>query len=115
MAAMTPHEKKLFIMWRLVEKDDRVIRQRRSECGTFPDAVWFLLPPQTGGGAFLGAVKWLEHKGLIIESIAPTISAEPRASGSNDDLRRYYQGGLGHQVYAASPAGRKWFEECFGL
>lgn len=114
MAALTPHEKKLMVMWRLIDKDDRIVRQRPSDCGTFPDSCWFLLPPQIGGGQFLGAVKWLERHGLIMESIAPTVAQEPRHSGTSDDLRRYYQGELRHRVYAASPAGRKWFEENFG-
>jgi hypothetical protein len=100
--AMTAFEKKLFILWRLVEDDDRLIRQRPSPCGTFPDAVWFLRQPQSGPG-ILGATKWLERHGLIIESIA-------YASDKND-LRQYYQGELRHRVYAASPAGIAWYRE----
>jgi hypothetical protein len=101
-------EKKLYILWRLIENDDRLIRQRPVEC--FPDSVWFLLHPQMAPGEMLGATKWLERRGFIIESIAPTTGEAPsNVMTPPNDLRKYYQSEWRHRVYAASPAGVDWY------
>ncbi|RDE07719.1 hypothetical protein [Pelagibacterium lacus] len=102
--ALTAHEKKIVVLAQLSE-GDRIVRQRASECGTYPDAAWTLRQPQSS--VWISTVKWLERHGLIAESIEPVAGETPH--GTNDQTRRWYQAEMKHRVYAITQKGLDWF------
>jgi hypothetical protein len=106
--ALTAHEKKIVILIRLRD-GDRIVRQRPSECGTFPDAAWTLKGPQAK--VWLSTLKWLERHGMIAESIQPASREERDGSKMTDErMRIYYQRELRHRIYAITEKGRKWLD-----